>query len=108
MYSNAFYDQMCHLHADLASGSTWQPRGILAAHLAEHRRGVNCVAVARGGAFFVTASDDETCKIWDTRRLEKDVSFGSKLTYASQARPFFALLATLCKKKCPGRRHGKG
>lgn len=91
----AFNDQMCHLHADLASGSTWQPRGILAAHLAEHRRAVNCVAVARGGAFFVTASDDETCKIWDTRRLEKDVSFRSKLTYASQARPSFALPATL-------------
>ena len=91
----AFNDQMCHLHADLASGSAWQPRGILAAHLAEHRRAVNCVAVARGGAFFVTASDDETCKIWDTRRLEKDVSFRSKLTYASQARPSFALPATL-------------
>jgi phosphoinositide-3-kinase regulatory subunit 4 len=54
------------------------------AHLAEHRRAVNRIAVAHNGAFFVTASNDETCKIWDSRRLEKDTSFRSKLTYASQ------------------------
>lgn len=70
--------------ADLASSTEWQPRGILVAHLAEHRRAINRIAVARGAAFFVTASDDETCKIWDSRRLEKDISFRSKLTYASQ------------------------
>ena len=36
----------------------------------------------------MTASDDETCKIWDSRRLEKDISFRSKLTYASQVQRF--------------------
>lgn len=56
------------------------------AHLAEHKRAINCIAVAQSAAFFVTASDDETCKIWDSRRLEKDISFRSKLTYASQVR----------------------
>lgn len=70
--------------ADLASSTAWQPRGILVAHLAEHRRAINHIAVARSAAFFMTASDDETCKIWDSRRLEKDISFRSKLTYASQ------------------------
>ena len=70
--------------ASLGSGAAWAPRGVLVAHLAEHKRGVNAIAVAAGGAFFVTASSDETCKVWDARRLEKDVAFRSKLTYASQ------------------------
>ncbi len=76
--------QDCTRAADLASSTAWQPRGILVAHLAEHRRAINRIAVAQSAAFFVTASDDETCKIWDSRRLEKDISFRSKLTYASQ------------------------
>jgi phosphoinositide-3-kinase regulatory subunit 4 len=54
------------------------------AHLAEHRRAVNQLAVANTGAFFVSASNDETVKVWDCRRLEKDVSFRSRLTYAMQ------------------------
>ncbi|BDA42626.1 probable phosphoinositide 3-kinase regulatory subunit 4 [Coccomyxa sp. Obi] len=69
--------------ANLASSTPWQPRGVLVAHLAEHKRAVNRIAVAPNGAFFVTASNDETCKIWDSRRLEKDISFRSKLTYAA-------------------------
>jgi phosphoinositide-3-kinase regulatory subunit 4 len=72
--------------ASLGFAATWAPRGVLLAHLAEHKRAVNAVAVSQNGAFFVTASADETCKVWDCRRLEKDVAFRSKLTYASQAR----------------------
>lgn len=48
--------------AAAASAAPWQPRGVLMAHLAEHRRAITRVAVAGGGAFFVTASADETCK----------------------------------------------
>lgn len=33
------------------------------AHLAEHRRAVNQVAVSSSGAFFVSASNDETVKV---------------------------------------------
>ena len=33
------------------------------AHLAEHRRAVNQVAAASNGAFFVSASNDETVKV---------------------------------------------
>ena len=42
------------------------------------------LAVAANGAFFVSASADETVKVWDCRRLEKDVSFRSRLTYTGQ------------------------
>ncbi|KAK9909837.1 hypothetical protein WJX75_008190 [Coccomyxa subellipsoidea] len=79
--------------ANLASSTPWQPRGVLVAHLAEHKRAVNRIAVAPNGAFFVTASNDETCKIWDSRRLEKDISFRSKLTYASQGGKILAVAA---------------
>jgi WD40 repeat protein len=43
---------------------TSQPRTApQVAHLAEHRRAVNQVAVSSNGAFFVSASNDETVKV---------------------------------------------
>lgn len=70
----------------LASNSTsWRPRGLLVAHLAEHKKAVNRVVVASNAAFFASASDDKTVKIWDSRRLEKDAVFCSRLTYSAQA-----------------------
>lgn len=47
-------------------------------------RAVNRLAVSDNGAFFVSASNDESIKVWDCRRLEKDVSFRSRLTYTGQ------------------------
>lgn len=62
--------------------SGWRPRGVLVAHLQEHRSAVNDIAVSTDQSFFVTASDDSTVKLWDSRKLEKDISFRSKLTYS--------------------------
>ncbi|KAK9071984.1 hypothetical protein SSX86_008415 [Deinandra increscens subsp. villosa] len=59
----------------------WRPRGVLVAHLQEHRSAVNNIALSTDQTFFVTASDDSTVKVWDSRKLEKDISFKSKLTY---------------------------
>ncbi|XP_029116329.1 serine/threonine-protein kinase VPS15 isoform X2 [Elaeis guineensis] len=59
----------------------WKPRGVLVAHLQEHRSAVNDIAISNDHTFFVSASDDSTVKIWDTRKLEKDISFRSRLTY---------------------------
>ncbi|KAL8228586.1 hypothetical protein R6Q59_000026, partial [Mikania micrantha] len=61
--------------------SGWRPRGVLVAHLQEHRSAVNDMALSTDQTFFVTASDDSTVKVWDSRKLEKDISFKSKLTY---------------------------
>ncbi|XP_071741690.1 serine/threonine-protein kinase VPS15 isoform X1 [Rutidosis leptorrhynchoides] len=61
--------------------SGWRPRGVLVAHLQEHRSAVNDIAVSTDNSFFVTASDDSTVRIWDSRKLEKDISFRSRLTY---------------------------
>ncbi|DBB16182.1 TPA: hypothetical protein ACH3X3_015178 [Trebouxia sp. C0006] len=77
------------------SQTPWHPQGVLIAHLAEHRQGVNQLAVAANGLFFASASNDETVKVWDCRRLEKDVSFKSRLTYASQGGK--ALCCTACQ-----------
>ncbi|KAG6478579.1 serine/threonine-protein kinase VPS15-like [Zingiber officinale] len=60
----------------------WKPRGVLVAHLQEHRSSVNDVTVSNDHTFFISASDDSTVKIWDTRKLEKDISFRSRLTYS--------------------------
>lgn len=61
--------------------SGWRPRGILVAHLQEHRSAVNDIANSTDQSFFVSASDDCTVKVWDSRKLEKDISFRSRLTY---------------------------
>ncbi|RZR89936.1 hypothetical protein BHM03_00017747 [Ensete ventricosum] len=60
----------------------WKPRGVLVAHLQEHHSAVNDIAISNDHTFFVSASDDSTVKIWDTRKLEKDISFRSRLTYS--------------------------
>lgn len=61
--------------------SGWRPRGVLVAHLQEHRSAVNHLAISTDNSFFVSASDDSTVKVWDSRKLEKDISFRSRLTY---------------------------
>lgn len=59
----------------------WRPSGLLLAQLIEHTAAINRVVVAPDHSFFVTASDDGTCKIWDTSRLEKNVSARSRYTH---------------------------
>ncbi|KAJ8768798.1 hypothetical protein K2173_023702 [Erythroxylum novogranatense] len=61
--------------------SGWRPRGVLVAHLQEHRSAVNDIAISHNHSLFVSASDDSTLKVWDSRKLEKDISFRSRLTY---------------------------
>ncbi|KAH3187848.1 hypothetical protein KXV92_005162 [Aspergillus fumigatus] len=66
----------------------WKPGGRLVALFGEHSGPVNRVVVAPDHAFFVTASDDGTVKIWDTTRLEKNLTPRSRQTYrhSSQAK----------------------
>ncbi|XP_004513055.1 serine/threonine-protein kinase VPS15-like [Cicer arietinum] len=61
--------------------SGWRPRGVLVQHLEEHRSTVNEIAVSSDNSFFATASDDSTVKIWDSKKLEKEILLKSKLTY---------------------------
>ncbi|KAL4891533.1 hypothetical protein BDV59DRAFT_194241 [Aspergillus ambiguus] len=59
----------------------WKPTGGLVAIFGEHSGPVNRVVVAPDHAFFITASDDGTVKIWDTTRLEKNLTPRSRQTY---------------------------
>jgi phosphoinositide-3-kinase, regulatory subunit 4 len=59
----------------------WRPTGHLLVLFSEHTAAVNKVIASPDHAFFVTASDDGTCKIWDTTRLEKNVTPRSRYTH---------------------------
>ncbi|PGH13616.1 VPS15 protein kinase [Polytolypa hystricis UAMH7299] len=59
----------------------WRPQGNLVAMFGEHSGPINRVVVAPDHAFFVTASDDGTVKVWDTTRLEKNLTPRSRQTY---------------------------
>ena len=74
-------------------GDRWAPRGVLVAHLQEHRGPVRCLASASDGLYVVSGGDDGACKLWDCGRLERDVSFRSRLTYASQGGRVTALVS---------------
>lgn len=52
----------------------WQAQGVLVTLFGEHTGPVNRVLVAPDHAFFITASDDGTVRIWDTTRLEKNLT----------------------------------
>ncbi|KAF2645544.1 phosphoinositide 3-kinase regulatory subunit 4 [Massarina eburnea CBS 473.64] len=63
------------------SGVPWRPEGTLVATLSEHTAAVNRILVAPDHFFFITGSDDGTVKVWDTSRLERNVSRRSRQTY---------------------------
>ncbi|KAL1969167.1 hypothetical protein VTN77DRAFT_421 [Rasamsonia byssochlamydoides] len=63
----------------------WRPEGVLVAMFGEHTGPVNRVVVAPDHAFFVTASDDGTVKVWDTTRLEKNLTPRSRQTHRHAA-----------------------
>ncbi|KKF95724.1 Serine/threonine-protein kinase VPS15 [Ceratocystis platani] len=64
-----------------APGTRWRPGSRLVAMFAEHTAAINRVAVSPDHRFFVTASDDGTAKVWDTQRLERNISQRSRQTY---------------------------
>ncbi|KAJ5083362.1 hypothetical protein N7456_012789 [Penicillium angulare] len=63
------------------STKIWRPEGNLVATFGEHSGPVNRIAVPPDHSFFITASDDGTVKIWDTTRLERNLTPRSRQTY---------------------------
>ncbi|KAF3398978.1 Serine/threonine-protein kinase ppk19 [Talaromyces pinophilus] len=63
------------------SDKPWRPEGVLVALFGEHTGPINRVVAAPDHAFFVTASDDGTVKVWDTTRLEKNLTPRSRQTH---------------------------
>lgn len=60
----------------------WKPRGLLVAHLHEHRGAVNRVKVNQDHTYFATCSNDGSVKVFDCHRMEgKSVTNRSRMTY---------------------------
>lgn len=74
-------------------GEAWRPNGHLLAMYTEHTAAINRVLPAPDHAFFVTASDDGTCRIWDSLRLEKNLTTRSRHAYRHSAK---AKVKALC------------
>lgn len=53
----------------------------LVAHLGSHTDAITGVAVSPDHMFFISASDDKTVKIWDSARLERNVTSKARHTY---------------------------
>ena len=64
-----------------ATRAAWRPSGQLLTQFSEHTAAINQICAAPDHAFFITGSDDGTVKIWDTMRLEKNVTPRSRHTY---------------------------
>ena len=58
-----------------------KPEGSLIASLSEHSAAITAIATSPDHVFFVTGSEDGTVKVWDTMRLEKNVTSRSRHTY---------------------------
>ncbi|KAI3480684.1 hypothetical protein L1887_57163 [Cichorium endivia] len=67
-----------------SSSSKRRPEGRLIAYFTEHTAAVTCLALSPDHAYFVSGSADGTLKVWDTARLEKNVTSKSRATYAAQ------------------------
>lgn len=70
-----------HSFMSRESGSR-RPETALIAHLSSHSDAVTGIAVSPDHMFFVSASDDKTLKVWDTARLERNVTSKPRQTYS--------------------------
>ncbi|VDH98516.1 phosphoinositide-3-kinase, regulatory subunit 4 [Mytilus galloprovincialis] len=50
--------------------SNWRPKGLLVAHLHEHRGSINRIQVSCDHSYFATASNDGSIKLWECDKLE--------------------------------------
>jgi phosphoinositide-3-kinase regulatory subunit 4 len=63
------------------TGVPWRPQGQFVASFGEHTAAVTRILVSPDQSFFISGSDDGCVKIWDTSRLERNVTRRSRQTY---------------------------
>ncbi|KAF4469082.1 VPS15 kinase [Fusarium albosuccineum] len=59
----------------------WRPEGQLVATFGEHRGPINRVVPSPDHVFFITGGDDGTVRVWDTARLERNITHRSRQTH---------------------------
>ncbi|KAG5793163.1 hypothetical protein H9Q69_007781 [Fusarium xylarioides] len=56
----------------------WKPVGQLVATFSEHKSPINRVLPSPDHVFFITGGDDGTVRVWDTARLERNITHRSR------------------------------
>ncbi|KAI2637108.1 ARM repeat-containing protein [Hypomontagnella submonticulosa] len=64
-----------------AGEEAWKPSGSLVATFSEHTGAINRVLPSPDHLFFITGSDDGTVKVWDSSRLERNVTHRARQTH---------------------------
>jgi phosphoinositide-3-kinase, regulatory subunit 4 len=64
-----------------APDKPWKPEGTLVATFAEHTGPLHHIAIAPDHLFFLTGGDDGCVKVWDTGRLERNITHRSRVTH---------------------------
>lgn len=60
---------------------SWKPSGSLVATFSEHTAAINRVLASPDHMFFITGSDDGSVKVWDSSRLERNVTHRARQTH---------------------------
>ncbi|KAH9891374.1 hypothetical protein F4778DRAFT_331368 [Xylariomycetidae sp. FL2044] len=63
------------------SEEAWKPNGRLVATFSEHVGAINRVVPSPDHQFFITGGDDGCVKVWDSLRLERNVTHRARQTY---------------------------
>ncbi|KAI1386401.1 ARM repeat-containing protein [Hypoxylon trugodes] len=64
-----------------STDEAWKPNGSLVATFSEHTGAINRVLPSPDHLFFITGSDDGSVKVWDSSRLERNVTHRSRQTH---------------------------
>jgi phosphoinositide-3-kinase regulatory subunit 4 len=72
-------------------GTPRRPEATLVAHLSSHSDAIVGLVVAPDHTFFVSGSADGTVKVWDSARLERNVSAKPRHTYSQHHAPITSL-----------------
>lgn len=83
-----------------AVGANRKPEGNMIAYFNEHAAAVTVLVAALDHAFFVSGSTDGTLRIWDTARLEKNVTSRSRGVYAGHNGAITACVALRSDSRC--------
>jgi len=63
------------------SEESWKPAGRLVATFTEHHGAINRVVPSPDHLFFITGGDDGCVKVWDSSRLERNVTHRARQTH---------------------------
>lgn len=77
-----------HIQAARRPAGPAAPSAVLVASIPCHARAITCISENIGpqSTMFVTSSKDGTCRLWDTRKMERDISFRARATFVAADR----------------------